>query len=105
MSTYRKIQNRYIAIGLDKQHYRISEKQHFMIIFGVNIEQDIEGLNLLNSEDKEFVIENGIYELVNTSGLGNRERWVVTKVEKIENRFKLWTSEGYSWLYPDGCIG
>lgn len=105
MNTYRRIENRYIAIGLDKQCYRISEKNHYMIIFGVNIDEDIKGLDLLNSDDREFVIRKGIYGLVNSAGLENRERCIVTKVEKVKHRFKLWTSEGYSWLYPNGSIG
>ena len=105
MDRYSQIQNKYIAIGLDKQSYMVSEKSHLMIIFGVNIDEDIEGLNLLSKNDKEFVIEKGIYALINNSGLGAKERCIVTKVEKIESRFKLWTSEGYSWLYQDGGIG
>lgn len=32
MDRYSQIQNKYIAIGLDKQSYMVSEKSHLMII-------------------------------------------------------------------------
>lgn len=105
MDKYTQIQNRYRAIGLDKKSYQVSENNHVMAIFGLDIDKDVKGLDLLSSNDKEFVIKNGIYALLNSGGLLVREQFIVTKVEKIESKFKLWTLSGYSWLYSDGSIG
>ena len=105
MNKYKQIQNRYRAIGLDKDNYTISKKEHMMVVFGVDIDEDIKGLELLNSDERKFVIEKGVYGLLNSGGLEWREKFIVNKVEKIGYKFKLWTEDGYSWLYPDGCIG
>lgn len=106
MDSYRKTVNRYRAFGLDKKEYNISERVHLMAIFGVDIDEDIEGLNLLEDEEREFVKNKGIYGLLNRGGLEYRDEYLTIKVEKDEyNRYKLWTSSGYSLLYPDGSIG
>mgnify|MGYP001589767770 CR=1 FL=1 len=105
MDSYRKIENRYRAINLDKEGYNISEKIHLMAIFGVDIDSDIKGLDLLTDEERQFVVDKGIYGLINSGGLLGREEDVTTKVEKHESKYKLWTSKGYSWLYLDGSIG
>ena len=106
MDLYRKIENRYRAIGLDKEGYRISNRIHLMAIFGVDIDEDIKGLDLLTDEEREFVKNKGIYGLLNRGGLEYRDEYLTIKVEKDEyNRYKLWTKTGYSWLYSDGSIG
>ena len=105
MDLYRKIENRYRAIGLDKEGYRISNRIHLMAIFGVDIDEDIKGLDLLTDEEREFVINKGIYGLLNSGGLLGREEYVTTKFEKYDSKYKLWTDKGYSWLYMDGSIG
>ncbi len=106
MDLYRRTVNRYKAFGLEKKEYNISNKVHLMAIFGVDIDEDIEGLNLLDDKEKEFVKNKGIYGLLNRGGLLAREEYLTIKVEKDKhNRYKLWTKTGYSWLYPDGSIG
>ena len=105
MDKYTQIENRYRAIGLDKQSYQVSEKNHVMAIFGLDIDKDVKGLEVLSNDEKEFVIKKGIYELLNSGGLLGRQKFIVTKVEKFESKFKLWTLSGYSWLYPNGSIG
>lgn len=104
MNKYRQIENRYRAVGLDKKNYMVSDRNHVMVVFGLDIDEDIEGLDILSDEDRKFVIEKGIYALLNSGGLEGREQYIVTKVEKIELNFKLWTVSGFSWLYPDGSI-
>ena len=106
MNLYRRTVNKYRALGLEKNEQNISNRVHLMAIFGIDIDEDIEGLNLLDDTEREFVKNKGIYGLLNRGGLLAREEYLTIKVEKDKyNRYKLWTNTGYSWLYPDGSIG
>lgn len=104
MNTYSKIENKYIAAGLDKEGYRLSTPHHLMLIYGYNIEE-VTDLYKLNEQDRKFVIDKGIFGLLNSGGLLNREEYLVNRVEKIGDKFKLYTENGYSWLYSNGTIG
>lgn len=64
-----------------------------MVIFGYNIDKDIKGIEKLNDED--IFVKKGIYSILNGIGLENREKYLVYKVEKEINKFKLCTKNEY----------
>lgn len=100
---YIRLQNRYISAGVTGK-YRIDSTEQLLKIYGYDFKSEIEGLSKLTKEEQEFVIQ-GMFSLMNSSGLLYRESLLVTKVEKYGDRYKLHTSEGYSLLYRDGSIG
>lgn len=87
---------------------RIICNQDLIDLFDYDITK-VKGFNELNETDKNIVIA-GIVKFINGGGLMYKHLKLVYKIEKkyVKNygyRFKLYTIEGFSYLYYDLSIG
>ena len=83
----------------------IKSKEQFKLAFGIDVD-GIKGMDKLTEEERDFIAEKGIFDLVNSSGLEYKEELIVYKVEKLKTKlqYKLYTRRGYSLLYYDGDL-